>query len=101
MYPLQNLARKAVFTKIIGHVGHFRWLGLNVWWEIWQILIEYVKPIGQMSDDGWKFFGYTGKELTIHSDFIFCCHYLKYIWNFIEWEVKACMGYPVIQPRVN
>ena len=23
-----------VFTKIIRHVGHFRWLGPNVWWEI-------------------------------------------------------------------
>ena len=48
-----------VFTKIIGHVGHFRWLGPNVRWEIWRILIEYIKPIGQMSDESWKFFGYT------------------------------------------
>ena len=45
-----------VFTKIIGHVGHFRWLGPNVWWEISQIWIEYIKPIGQMSDEPWKFF---------------------------------------------
>ena len=48
-----------VFMKIIGHVGHFRWLGPNVWWEISQILIEYIKPIRQMSDEQWKFFGYT------------------------------------------
>ena len=52
----------AVFTKIIGHVGHFRWLGPNVWWEISQIWIEYIKPIRHMFDDcdePWKFFGYT------------------------------------------
>ena len=49
----------SVFTKIIGHVRHFRWLGLNVWWEISHILIEYIKPIGQMSDEPWKFFSYT------------------------------------------
>ena len=53
-----------VFTKIIGHVGHFRWLGPNVRWEIWRILIEYIKPIGQMSDESWKFFGYTA-TLTV------------------------------------
>ena len=54
-----------VFTKIIGHIGHFRWLGPNVRWEIWRILIEYIKPIGQMSDESWKFFGYTaGTEQT-------------------------------------
>ena len=39
-----------VFMKI---VGHFRWLGPNVWWEISQIWIEYIKRIRQM------FFGYT------------------------------------------
>ena len=27
----------SVFTKIIRHVGHFRWLGPNVWWEVSQI----------------------------------------------------------------
>ena len=48
-----------VFMKIIGHIGHFRWLGPNVWWEISQIWIEYIKPIRQMSDESWKFFGYT------------------------------------------
>ena len=42
------------------HIGHFRWLGPNVWWEISQILTEYIKPIGLMSDESWKFFGYTG-----------------------------------------
>ena len=52
----------AVFTKIIGHVGHFRWLGPNVWWEISQIWIEYIKPIGQMSDEPWKFFMNTASE---------------------------------------
>ena len=48
-----------VFMKIIGHIGHFRWLGPNVWWEISQISIEYIKPIRQMSDESWKFFKYT------------------------------------------
>ena len=52
---------KAVFTKIIGHVGHFRWLGPNVWWEISQIWIEYIKSIGQMSDEPWKFFMNTDR----------------------------------------
>ena len=37
--------------KIIGHIGHFRWLGPNVWWEISQIWIDYIKPIGQMFDE--------------------------------------------------
>ena len=46
------------FTKILGHVGHFRWLGPNVWWEILQIWIKYIKPIKQMSDEPWKFFRY-------------------------------------------
>ena len=41
-----------------GHVGHFRWLGPNVWWENSQISIIYIKPIGQMSDEPWKFFVY-------------------------------------------
>ena len=49
----------SVFMKIIGHIGHFRWLGPNVWREISQIWIEYIKPIGQMSDESWKFFRYT------------------------------------------
>ena len=44
----------AVFTKIIGHIRHFRWLGPNVWWEISQIWIEYIKPVGQMSDESWN-----------------------------------------------
>ena len=48
-----------VFTKIIGHVGHFRWLDPNVWWEISQFRIEFIKPIRQMSDEPWKFFGNT------------------------------------------
>ena len=48
-----------VFTKIIGHIRHFWWLGPNVWWGISQIWIEYIKPIGQMSDEPWEFFGYS------------------------------------------
>ena len=48
-----------MFTKIIGHVGHFRWLGPNVWWEISQFWIEYIEPITQMSDEPWKFSGNT------------------------------------------
>ena len=46
----------SVHEKIIGHVGHFRWQAPNAWWEIWQLWIEYIKPIGQMSDEPWKFF---------------------------------------------
>ena len=34
----------AVFTKIIGHVGHFWLLGPNVWWDISQTWIEYISP---------------------------------------------------------
>ena len=52
-------AMTSVFTKIIGHIGHFRWHGPNVRWEISQIWIEYIKSIGQMSDEPWKFFGYS------------------------------------------
>ena len=54
----------AVFMKIIRHVGHFPWLEPNVWWEISQILIEYIKPIRQMSDEPWKFFAATLWELV-------------------------------------
>ena len=50
---------KSVYAKYVGHVKHFRWLGPNVWWEILQIYIEYIKPIRQMSDEPWKFFAYT------------------------------------------
>ena len=61
MLWLPEIVACSVFTKIIGHVGHFRWLGLNVWWwwEISQILIGYIKSIGQMSDEPWKFFSYA------------------------------------------
>ena len=45
--------------KIIGHVGHFRWLRPNVWCKISQLWIEYIKLFGQMSDETWKFFGFT------------------------------------------
>ena len=34
-----------MYAKNVRHVGHFRWLGPNVWWEISQIYIEYIKPI--------------------------------------------------------
>ena len=30
-------AQRVSVHKIIGHVGHFRWLGPNVWWDISQI----------------------------------------------------------------
>ena len=62
----QNILSPAMVMKIIGHVGHFRWLGPNVWWEISQFWIEYIKPIGQLSDGPWKFFVNTApasKEL--------------------------------------
>ena len=52
-----------MFMKTMRHIGHFRWLGPNVSWEISQIWIEYIKPIGQMSDESWKFFGYTESTL--------------------------------------
>ena len=55
----QGKSTGAVFTKIIGHVGHFRWLGPNVWRKTSQIWREYIKPVRQMSDDPWKFFSYT------------------------------------------
>ena len=61
-----------VFTKIIGHVKHFWWLGPNVWWEISQIWIEY-KPIRQMSDEPRKFCGYTADPcfiITVSADTI-------------------------------
>ena len=51
----------AVFMKVVGHIRHFQWLGPNVWWEISQI---FIKPIGQMSHESWKFFGYTGLEFN-------------------------------------
>ena len=47
-----------VQAKNAGHVGHFQWLGPNVWWEISQVYVEYLKPIRQMSDEP-KFFAYT------------------------------------------
>ena len=60
-YPYLKRQSLSVFTKIIWHIGHFRWLGPNVWWEILQIWIEYtrtcIKPIRQMSDESWKFSG--------------------------------------------
>ena len=45
--------------KMSGTSENFRWLGPDVWWEISQIYIEYIKPIRQMSDEPWKFFAYT------------------------------------------
>ena len=56
---LSNGRYLTVFMKTIRHIGHFRWLVPNVSWEISQIWIEYIKPIGQISDESWKFFGYT------------------------------------------
>ena len=60
---LHSFTGMTVQAKNVGHVGHFRWLGLNVWWEISQIYIEYIKPIRQTSDEPWKFFTYTGMKL--------------------------------------
>ena len=34
--------------KIIKHIGYFRWLGPNVWWNILQIWLDYIKPIRQI-----------------------------------------------------
>ena len=55
-WPMQKGVMQTVFTKFI---GHFRWTGPNVWWEISLIWIEHIKPIGQMSHEPWKFFSYT------------------------------------------
>ena len=38
---------------------HLKTVFPNVWREISQILIEHIKPIGQMSDELWNFFGYN------------------------------------------
>ena len=62
-----TVTNKTVFMKIIGHIRHFWWLDPNVWWESSQIWIEYIKPIRQMSDESWKFFGYTDKMGVITS----------------------------------
>ena len=40
--------------EIIGHIGYFRWLGPNVWWEISQIRIEYIKPIRRMNHESFS-----------------------------------------------
>ena len=32
--PEPILSQCSLFMKIIGHIGHFRWTGPNVWWEI-------------------------------------------------------------------
>ena len=59
IWKIAILTPITVFMKTIRHIGHFRWLGPYVWWEISQIWIEYIKPIRQMSDESWKFFGYS------------------------------------------
>ena len=59
--------------KIIRHIEILRWLGPNVWWEISQIWIEYLQPVGQMSDESWKFFRYT--ECGTHA-------IRKYVWYY-------------------
>ena len=61
--PWKMSATVSVFMKIIGHIGHFWWLDSNVWWESSQIWIECIKPIRQMSDESWKFFGYTAVSM--------------------------------------
>ena len=52
----------------VGHIGHFRWLGPNVWWEISQIYVEYIKPVRQMCDEPCKFFAYTDMTPIPHTD---------------------------------
>ena len=48
LLPKVQLYANTMFIKIIGHIVHFRWLGPNVWREISQIWIEYIKPIRQI-----------------------------------------------------
>ena len=64
----------------------FRWLGPNVWWEISQIWIEHIKPIGQMSDRPWTFFGYTGFLVILipHGNINLVQHWLKQ-WLVARW----------------
>ena len=60
---LSETGPSAVFMKIIRHVGHFRWLGPNVWWEISHIWLQYVQPIRQndclMNHDSFSVIVYT------------------------------------------
>ena len=70
-------------------VGPFRWLGPDVWWEISQIWIEHIKPIGQMSDGPWKIFGYTDHD---SNDIVFdrqkCSYDLMAFARFMaKWKV--------------
>ena len=81
-----------VFMKIMGHIGHFRWLGPNVSWEISQIWIEYMKLIGQMSDELWHFFGYTAPHYCpfvreIHQWQLDSSHKGQVMWKMFQWHV--------------
>ena len=77
-----------MFTKTIGHVGHFKWLGPNVWWEISQNWIEYIKPIGQF------------KCLMNHESFsvtLICwdipdIHQPANIFMIIAWQMLRCQA---------
>ena len=72
--------------KIIVHIRHFWWLGPNVWWGISQIWVEYMKPIRQMSDETWKFFGYTAVHGSVGP--------YDHLWPFFCLSV-----YPSICPK--
>ena len=91
----------AVFAKIIGHVGHFRWLGPKSWWEISQLWIKYIKSIRQMSDEPWKFVGYTAvwmlfimligvlEWVSYRYDFNFKCIKAGTEWpSFRKWHLQ-------------
>ena len=64
-------------SSFIRHIRHFLWLlGPNVWWQVSQIWIEYIQLIGQMSDEPWKFFGYTdiGSKNVVDGNLRFFCY---------------------------
>ena len=109
--------RKPVQAKNVRHIRHFRWLGPNVWWEISQIYVEYIKPVRQMAEQPWKFFTYTGKLCNVITypfpdcrwqDSLswapWCCLLVKWqctpdgrhshqipsgIWRCLKWEEKT------------
>ena len=56
-----------MLAKNVGKARHFQRLGPDVWWEISQIYIEYIKPTRQMSDELWKFFTFTEEIVKIKS----------------------------------
>ena len=74
---------KTNFQCVSCHVNHgthqtFPMIGPNVWWEISQIWIKYIKPIRQMSDKSWKFFRCT-----------VCAHYIQLTKNAKRWPTPS------------